>query len=294
MMPTCFHGTLSACALTLLMPISPVLADDDCGHAGCIEKPLWELGFGAGVLDAPDYPGADQRQMRTLALPYVVYRGEVLRIGDGQSARAVAATGQRYELSLSFDAAFDANSEDNRAREGMTDLDYLFELGPRWSYRLLETGPAASGHGELDLSLQVRAVLSTNLDSLSHRGYVAEPMLRYRHNELLSGSLDLAVTLRPVWADQKLQGYFYDVSDADSRPDRPAFHARAGYFGTHLNISATWHLSERLRVFGGLQTLWQNGNGNNSSPLFRDSPGIGAGAGFTWSALNSERTVTRR
>src|SRR5690554_4628376 len=75
-----------------------------------LEKPLWELGFGAGVLNQPQYPGSGERQTRGLGLPYMVYRGDILRIGDGQSARAVAAENSFYEVSLSFDAAFDEES----------------------------------------------------------------------------------------------------------------------------------------------------------------------------------------
>lgn len=279
--------------LVLLSAAGPAQGADGDESSEGVEQPLWELGFGAGALDVPDYPGSEQRRTRGLALPYVVYRGDILRIGDGQSARAVAAEGQRYELSLSFDAAFDASSEKNRAREGMQDLDYLFEVGPQWLYRAAEFRSEPHGRGELHLSLQVRAVLSTDLESLAHRGHVIEPMVRYRHYGLLSDALDLTVSLRPVWANRKLQGYFYDVPEADARDTRSAYHAESGYFGTHLNFYATWHLTEDFRLFGGLQTLWQDGNVNRSSPLFLDSPGIGVGAGFIWSALKSERMVTR-
>lgn len=280
-------------SLTLLTAMAPAHGAGEEEIPEGAEQPLWELGFGGGLLDVPDYPGSEQRRARGLVLPYVVYRGDILRIGDGQSARVVAAEGRRSELSLSFDAAFDANSEKNRARQGMEDLDYLFEVGPQWLYRAAEFRSEQHGRGELHLSLQARAVLSTDLESLSHRGHVVEPMLRYRHYGLLSEALDLTISLRPVWANRELQGYFYDVPEADARDDRPAYHAESGYFGTHLNFYATWHLSEKFRLFGGLQTLWQDGNVNRDSPLFRDSAGVGVGAGFIWSVLESERTVTR-
>lgn len=275
-----------------LMAAAQTTAEDAEPEEG--GEPLWELGFGGGALNVPDYPGSEQRRTRGLVLPYVVYRGDVLRIGDGQTARAVAAEGQRYELSLSFDAAFDASSEKNRARQGMQDLDYLFEVGPQWLYRAAELRSEKHGRGELHLSLQARAVLSTDLESLDHRGHVVEPMMRYRHYGLLTQALDLTISLRPVWADRKLQGYFYDVPEAAARGGRPAYHAGSGYFGTHLNFYATWHLSDNFRLFGGLQTLWQSGNDNRNSPLFLDSPSIGAGAGFIWSVLESETTVIRR
>ena len=59
------------------------------------ELPLWELGVGAGALYTPDYPSSAEHHTRAIALPYVVYRGDVLRVGDGQAARAVAAESSR-------------------------------------------------------------------------------------------------------------------------------------------------------------------------------------------------------
>ncbi|MGM0633680.1 MAG: MipA/OmpV family protein, partial [Pseudomonadota bacterium] len=212
-----------ACVAPSLLLLAAFARAGTEGPPEGVEQPLWELGFGAGVLDVPDYPGSDQRRARGLVLPYVVYRGDILRIGDGQSARAVAAEGQRHELSLSFDAAFDASSEGNRAREGMEDLDYLFEIGPRWSYQAMEFQSEDHGRGELQLSFQTRAVLSTDLKSVDHRGFVVEPMARYRHYGLLTDALDLTVSLRPVWADRTLQGYFHDVPEKDARTNRPTF-----------------------------------------------------------------------
>ncbi len=91
-------------------------------------KPLWELGLGGGVLMQPQYPASDKYQTRSLGLPYVVYRGDILRIGDGGAARAVALDNGKVELSLSFAAAFDADSEGNPLRESMPDLDFIFEV----------------------------------------------------------------------------------------------------------------------------------------------------------------------
>lgn len=195
-------------------------------------KPLWEIGFGAGALYGPDYPSSSERHTRGLALPYIAYRGDILRIGDGQSARAVAFESDRVELDLSFAAAFDADSDDNELRQGMPDLDYMFQLGPQLKLDLNERRFADESLGLLSLHLQARGVFSTDLGSIDHHGYVLEPMLRYRHYGWLSPKLDATISLRPVWASRELHEYFFDVPARFATAQRLPYEARSGYFGT--------------------------------------------------------------
>jgi hypothetical protein len=37
--------------------------------------PLWEVGAGVGVLNLPDYRGAESRSNYVLPVPYFIYRG---------------------------------------------------------------------------------------------------------------------------------------------------------------------------------------------------------------------------
>jgi outer membrane scaffolding protein for murein synthesis (MipA/OmpV family) len=257
------------------------------------ELPLWELGFGAGVLHTPDYPSSSESRARAIALPYVVYRGEVLRMGDGQVARAVAAETSRFELSMSFDGAFNARSDRNELRRGMPDLDFLFEAGPQMRFKLGYYEFEDSSYGELDMALQVRAVFSTDFRGIEHRGYVAEPMLRYRHWGLLAPQLEANVSLRPIWADRRLHSFFYGVAPEFVTPERPLYEADAGYFGTQLSLYASWHFTDRFQVFGGTQIISHHGAENRDSPLFEEHYTFNIGGGFIWSLFDSKKTVVR-
>lgn len=257
------------------------------------EVPLWELGFGAGVLHTPDYPSSSERSTRAIALPYMVYRGDVFRLGDGQAARAVAAESARFELSMSFDAAFDTRSDRNELRKGMPDLDFLFEVGPQLRLKLGRYAFEDNGHGELDLALQARAAFSTDFKGIDHQGYVAEPMLRYRHRGLLWPQLETSVSLRPMWADRQLQDFFYGVAQEFVTAERPLYEAEDGYFGTQLSLFARWHFTDRLQVFGGTQIISHQGAANRDSPLFERDYTVNFGGGFLWSVFDSKRTVQR-
>lgn len=287
------HRAILFCLL--MGPAFTLSAAEEDGKPGEgeVEKPLWELGMVAGALHVPGYPSSSRSRLRGLALPYIVYRGDVLRIGDGQSARAVAAENERFELSMSFDAAFDANSDEIPLREGMADLDFLFEIGPQLIYKVGEFEFDDGGYADLQLALQGRSVFSTDFRDIDHRGYIVEPMLRYRHQELFSPRLDVSVSLRPVWADRDLHAYFYQVDAGDETGTRPRYRAREGYFGSQLNVYATWHVTDRFRIFGRLESLDQHGSANRDSPLYEEDRTVSAGIGFIWSMFASERQVIR-
>lgn len=258
------------------------------------ERPLWELGFGAGALYAPDYPSASERRLRSLALPYIIYRGEVFRMGDGQAARAIAFENDRLQLDLSVAAAFNSVSEENALRNGMPDLDYMVQVGPQLIVKLKDFQFAENGSGELKLALQARTVLSSDFRRIDHRGYVFEPMLQYRQYGLVNPDFDLTVSVKPLWASADLHAYLYGVEPRFARADRPAFRAEKGYFGTGVNLYGSYRLNEKANLFFGLQTTVYQGAVNADSPLFQKNLTIGLGAGFIWKLWASERMVAQQ
>ena len=65
------------------------------------DLPLWEFGVGAFGLTAPAYPGADHRNNRVLPLPYLLYRGEVLRADQsGIGARLFRSDRLEFDVGL--------------------------------------------------------------------------------------------------------------------------------------------------------------------------------------------------
>jgi MipA family protein len=253
------------------------------------DQPLWEAGAVAGGGWIPDYPASSQNHVRALALPYAVYRGEVFRLGDRGAARGILYDDQRIELDLGLDAAFSVDSDDNDAREGMDNLDYLLELGPRVRYRFL---PEPDGQ-ELDASLAVRGVISTDFANWRYQGITIDPALSYRLRPFAEHDFRLVASLSPFWGVGGLNKYFYEVKPRDERPGRPAYRADDGYIGTELSLGATWGPWERLRLFGGLQLGYWKGSANEDSPLWREELTVAVGGGLTVMLFRSERTVPR-
>ncbi|MGJ8680655.1 MipA/OmpV family protein [Paraglaciecola sp.] len=257
-------------------------------------RPVWEVGAFAAAFNTPEYPAADQNNTNIIAAPYLIYRGEVLRIGDGAIARAVAVDKSWYELDVSLAGSFGANSEDNLARENMPDLDFVFEVGPQLKMRLAEFNFAEHGRSELFLNLQARAAFSTDFSGLDHRGYVFQPQLAYRQRGWLSEKTALSVRISPSWATEELHDYFYQVDSQFVTSDRPLFDASSGYMGTNVGLSVSFEATKDIRVFVGGSMTIHSGAANIDSPLFKDKSTYSMGLGMVWRLWQSEQKVAGR
>jgi MipA family protein len=274
-------------------PPAPPKPTSAAAEAGPPERsrtePLWEIGAVGGGGWLPDYPAAGQNHWNGIALPYAIYRGDFLQVGERGIVRGLFVDLRNFELDLSAGAAFPVDSSDNRAREGMPDLDTLFELGPKLIYKFL---PRGSGL-ELDLSLAARAVLSTDIVNWRYQGVVINPSLTWRDERFLDGDLSLVAGINPLFGLDGLNRYFYRVGPADARPDRPAYKADPGYIGTEITLGASWSPFERVRLFGGIVPGYYGGSANEDSPLYRDDFTIAVGGGLRVKLFQSEDRVPR-
>jgi len=237
----------------------------------------WDFGLFMGRFQLPDYPGASQSRVRHLALPYAVYRGEVIR-NDGGGLRGRFLNSDRFELSLSISAAFPSDSEDNVAREGMEDLDWIGQVGPQLIVHLNKS-PIA----QLDLLVPLRFVFSTDLKNLNSRGGVFQPEFRLRHTSFFDPKLFFLIFAGPTFASESLQDYFYEVSTVESTSVRGAFDAKAGYMSFQSTLAASRAVTEKVRVFLGIGKNYFSGARNRQSPLMRDTETESYVAGLLWS-----------
>lgn len=255
----------------------------DASAQGASERDaLWEVGIGGGGEYAPHYPAADESGLNGLALPYLIYRGDIFRLGDGSIAKGVFVETERVEFDVSLDASFDADSDDNKARRGMPDLDFLGEIGPQLTVVLREW-PAS----RLEVELPVRAVFSTDFGDIDLRGYVFNPELSWRSRGVWEGA-GVSVELGASFATEKLQAYFYEVGAGFAVPGRPAYDADGGYMGSELGVGVSFGVGERARVFVGGNAAYHGGAANEGSPLHRDEATFSVSAGFLWSLYESE------
>lgn len=251
-------------------------------------QPLWEFGVGGGVVDVANYPASSERNFIALAAPYLVYRGDVFRVGGGGGARAVVIEEGNFEVDLSFGGAFSADSEDNTARDGMPELDFLFEVGPQFIYKVKDYSFEGGGNGRLNARLQTRAVFSTDFGRIDQRGYVVEPTLSYQQRGVLFEKTGFNVSFSASYASEKLQDYFYQVDGEFANDSRSQFDAKGGYLGSELSLGFSFPIAKNARGFLGGSAQFHKGAANEDSPLYEDDVTFSFGAGFVWRLYQSE------
>jgi outer membrane scaffolding protein for murein synthesis (MipA/OmpV family) len=266
------------------------------GHAICeektlekpLEKPLWELGIGLGLLQMPDYRGSDENRLYLLPYPYLVYRGDILKVEEQRISGQIFKT-DRISLDFSGYGAVPVKSSDNSARAGMPDLDPTFELGPALKIKLWES---KEDKFKLDLTLPVRAFFSTNFYSVSREGWVFSPRINFvKHDLIPDTGLNLGISAGPMFADSGYHAYFYTVEPAYATAARPAYSAGGGYSGSTLTVG----LGKEYKQFvfnAFVSADFLQGASFENSPLVKRETSFMSGVSVSWIFFKSAKTVT--
>lgn len=270
------HSTWIAAALLAL----PVLAcaQDAAGRDKSL--PLWELGVLGGVASTPSYPGSADRSSRGLVLPFLIYRGKVLR-ADQSGIGARLFDTDRVELDVGLAASLPARSNDVEARTGMPNLGTLLEIGPRLKVRLTEVGD----NGRLRLDIPLRAVIEAR-SGFRTQGYTFEPKVVYEARGP-RGLWTFDANVGAVVGDEKVNRYFYQVDPVYARAGRPAYAAKSGLMLVRTGVSGSRMINNDVRVFGFLRLETYANSANRDSPLMKKETGASAGFGFAWTLQRS-------
>ena len=237
-------------------------------HFACAEQlPLWELGAGIGATTLPHYRGSNQSRTWVLPIPYLEYRGEILK-ADDRRYRGLLSDRVEVEFSLSGSPPV----RDNDARRGMPDLDPTLEIGPSLNIALYRSG---NGMQRLEARLPLRTVFSSDFSHVRQAGWVFQPNVSLDFkNALGNPGWNLGLQSSLIYADRRYNQYFYAVDPIFAAADRPAFNPGGGYGG--MNLLAA--VSKRFPNFWvGAFAKWDSVGG----AVFADSPLVKAQSNFS-------------
>ncbi len=235
-----------------------------------------ELGVGVGSGQIEDYPGADQSQFHYLILPAARYRGEYFRADEQDGYRAEILKDPHYELNLSFGGSFPANSEKNRARAGMPNLDWTAEIGPRFNYYFIRDEDQ-----RLRVGLPLRAVFATNFQYLKNIGAVLAPEIEHQRTRVLCDICTLSSSLTINYIAQETARFFYEVEPTFETADRSRYTARGGYLGSDLTEMIAIDWTETV-LYLGLTFSNRSGSANHDSPLYKRDQNWNFFAALSW------------
>ena len=252
------------------------------------EFPLWEVGAGAALLNFPDYRGSDERRTYLLPVPYVIYRGETLKV-DRQRVRGLLFSGPAAELDVSVSGSVPVRSRDNKARQGMPDLDPTLEIGPSVNVSLHRTAKSS-----LELRVPVRGIVASDFKDVSYQGIVFHPHINLDLKDVFPGpGWNLGLLAGPVFADRRYHKYFYGVAPKFATPGRPAYEAKGGYSGLQF-IGSVSKRFENYWVGGFIKADSLHGAAFENSPLVKQKYALAGGIAVAYIFGKSTQMVDAR
>ncbi|NWF38918.1 MipA/OmpV family protein [Mariprofundus sp. NF] len=239
--------------------------------------PLLELGIAVGGASLPHYMGSDERYLVGAPIPYVIYRGQRMRIDRSGITRKLFGFN-----SINIDASLGVGlpvRNTNRARAGMPELKFSFEIGPRLNWQIIE-----EENRKLTLRLPWRGVIDT---SGSWLGWVVEPELRFEQQ--LSEKLQLNLATGALYGSTAYHKHYYDVAPPYATPTRPGYQAGRGLHSFSATVSMRYNISETVNLFSAVRYRNLSAGVITDSPLVKDKNYVAVAAGLAWSFWSSER-----
>lgn len=248
--------------------------------------PLWEAGLGLGTFTVPDYRGSNERRGYALPFPYVVYRGDYLKV-DREGLRARLFDDERFDIELSAAATFALRASENKARQGMSELRTIGEIGPEFVYRIVDGKTSPVG---IDFRLATRAAFSIGGGRIGYEGWTALPSLRFLAGNVAGTGFDGLFSIGALYGSRGYNAYYYGVDQQYVTPDRAAYEAKGGYGGLQMIAGTSRRLGD---VWIGAYLRYDSLNGASfeNSPLVKTRSYVTAGIAVAYVFGKSEQRV---
>lgn len=289
---------LSLFTLIFLIPVfltsvlfAPVFAQETSDSEVKTEgKPRFEFGLASAALQVPAYPSSSVNTERLFVLPWFIYRSDKLQVKDG-GVQLIAYQSDRLVIDLGIAGSLNSDTSETPLREGLPDLDFIIELGPRFTVPIFDRTDSKNRRSRLNWVTSFRFAVSTDFSSLDDRGPVLNTQLSYRKDGLFNNKLSFDVAGGPTWLGSQLQDYFFSVDPEFVTPDRPQFDAEAGYLGFNFSAGFRYRPVKRISTFLGLGVNSLAGSRNADSPLFEDELTTQIILGISYQVFRTKRSV---
>ena len=255
------------------------------GIAHAFHLPLWEMGAGVGVINVPHYRGSETEVDVALPFPYIIYRGDILRVDREDGIRGKLFRSPDVSLDLSMAGSIPVPDTDEGARSDMPGLDLLIEAGAELTVNLWRSESNAQ---RLLFVAPYRFVYSIGDPILKYQGWTFSPYFNYRIHQRGSKSLTrYNISFGPIYGDSRYHDYFYEVRPEFVTAERPAYEADRGYSGSRITISVSRNTKKyMLGAFARYDNL--DHAVFDDSPLVRQNHALMGGIAITWSAIQSD------
>lgn len=227
------------------------------------------LGAGLRVGQSPYFANDSDDERLSDLVPLYLFEGEYLFArGTAGGLHLVKKNGLELNLLTRY-RFLELDPDSNAFYEGLESRDQTLDAGVEFALR--------KEWGEL--------IFDWVADTLDRsNGQEASVSYRYRFN---TGPWSISPYVSWSWQDANLTNYYYGVSEAEARPDRPAYAPGESQW-IEFGLNTAWHVSDRIVFFANVGFAGGDSVVNNS-PLVEENGRSAGLVGGTYLFGNARR-----
>ncbi len=224
-------------------------------------------------------------------IPFIVYRGDILK-ADRKGIRGIFYKSEHFESKISLYGNPPVD-EDNKAREGMPELDTMIEAGPAFDWFFNERNSLNT----LYIKLAARGAYSLDFDggmNTRYEGLHGNLNLIYWNTGFFQKQrVRFGFSGGIIFADKDFNSYFYDVPEKYVLPERNYYKSDSGYSGFTLISKMGKTITNRISI--GSYLRWDNFDkaAFEDSPLVKNKNNFLIGVVLVWKFAESKIIVKK-
>ena len=242
--------------------------------------PLWDYGVALAYLRFPFYPASEQIKVWYLPVPTFEYRGEILRSTQKEGTRAYFLKSENWSLEVGGSGVVEVKSDETFARQGMPDIPWSLQLGPKAVYR--------DGDGtELDFGLYQSIVTDFSRSKTNGSIYQAEISHSWLY-PVKKSNAKTTFSLATWGASQEYFATYFDVKAEDATAQRPRYESRSGFLSYEFSMVQSFKY-RKYSYFAYFNAERFELSANRTSPLHRTDQNLSITVGVTYVLGESKR-----
>ena len=242
--------------------------------------PLWDYGVALAYLRFPFYPASEQTRTWYLPVPTFEYRGEILRSTQKEGTRAYFFRSENWSLEVGGAGVVEVKSDETFARQGMSDIPWSLQLGPKLVYR--------DGEGT-EVNFGLYQSIITDFIRSKTNGSIYQTEISHAWVYPIKKSFAKTKIGLTGWGiSQEYAGTYFDVKTQDVTTSRAQYESRAGFLSYEISLGQSFKF-RKYSIFAYLDTERFELSANRRSPLHRSDENLSITFGITYVLGESER-----